>query len=64
MVSGANEDVCSSAHKDSEQHKDIEVTESAVCNSLASPQLHLLACHVSGNYTRDAVYQRNQFQSL
>lgn len=27
-------------------------------------KLHLLACHVSGNYTRDAVYQRNQFQSL
>nr|XP_034299192.1 uncharacterized protein LOC117680757 [Crassostrea gigas] len=38
MVSGANEDVCSSTHKDSEQHKDIEVTESAVCDSLASQQ--------------------------
>lgn len=38
MVSSANEDVCSSAHKDSEQLKDIEVTESAVCDSLASQQ--------------------------
>nr|XP_034305616.1 uncharacterized protein LOC117682369 [Crassostrea gigas] len=64
MVSGANEDVCSSAHKDSEQLKDIEVTESAVCDSLASQQTPPPRLSCVHNYTRDAVYQRNQFQSL
>ncbi|XP_061169287.1 uncharacterized protein LOC133178586 isoform X2 [Saccostrea echinata] len=38
MVSSANENVCRSAHKDSEQHTDIEVTESLVCISSPSQQ--------------------------